>query len=212
MVRFEQRFGGIGYKLLVGNPMTYGLRVKRHGPRRGPTAYLTEQGWAFAGIVDGDLTWGLDVLVDGRVAVDYGEPIAYRVLNRNVEQRLQSDALLAELRHRPHRSFEFRVANKVTPSIPDAGLPPVLPEASGEGALWWGGGESAFFARLHSWIYDGMDSWQLWAFAVQPSAVQDVRDLVAFRALQPVESTWCHLCGEPTTAGETCTQAPGKSA
>ncbi|GAA1423312.1 hypothetical protein ACFQZ4_40100 [Catellatospora coxensis] len=152
------------------------------------------------------------MLVDGRVAVDYGDTVPYRVLCRGVEQRLQNDALLSELRHRPHRSFEFRVPNGVAPSATGAGLPPVCREASGVGRLWWVDDERAFFAELFSWIHEGMDRWNLWAFARRAADVPDVRDVPAFGSLQPGESDWCYLCGEPPEAGRPCPSTPGESA
>ncbi|MEU8004519.1 hypothetical protein AB0B66_25455 [Catellatospora sp. NPDC049111] len=203
MVGFEHRFGGIAYRLIVGNPITYGLNGR-------PAARAAEQGWAFKGIVDGDLTWGLDVLADGRVAVDFGETVPYRVLCRSVEQRLENDALLAELRHRPHRSFEFRVPNDVVPPITGIGLPPVCTEACGPGLLWWVGDELAFFAELGSWIHEGMDRWNLWAFALRATEVPDAREVPAFGTLQPAESDWCYLCGEPSAAGRPCAPASGE--
>lgn len=43
MVGFEERYGGLTYELLTGNPMEYGLDGEA-------TGYWTEHGWAFAGI------------------------------------------------------------------------------------------------------------------------------------------------------------------
>jgi hypothetical protein len=65
-----------------------------------PTGYPTPLGLAFAGILDGDWTCGVDVLTDGSTAMAPGR-WPHRVIDRSVDQRLEKHALLVSVRHWP---------------------------------------------------------------------------------------------------------------
>jgi hypothetical protein len=67
MIEFEERYGGLGYRLLSGNRIGYGLGGEA-------VAYQTGLGWAFPAILDGDWTWTVDLLVDGRASMAMPAP------------------------------------------------------------------------------------------------------------------------------------------
>jgi hypothetical protein len=76
----------------------------------------TPWGRAFAGVLDGSWTWSLDVLADGRTAMAPGT-WPYLIIDRCVDQRLEAHALLAEVRGRPHRTFECPVVRGTRPRV-----------------------------------------------------------------------------------------------
>jgi hypothetical protein len=72
MIRFEDRYGGLWYRLLSSNGMEHGLDGEA-------TAYPSADGWSFPGIVDGDQTWAVDILLDERTVMTLaGQP---RIIN-----------------------------------------------------------------------------------------------------------------------------------
>ncbi|MCP3785104.1 hypothetical protein NLX85_17180 [Micromonospora sp. A3M-1-15] len=103
------------YPMLTGNGIKYGLDGEA-------TGYQTEYGWAFAGIVDGDWTWAVDVLAGGRTAMAPGKA-SYRVIDRSVDQRLEKHALLADVSYWPHQNLTVTTDPGALPTIATEHLP-----------------------------------------------------------------------------------------
>ncbi|MFF5228164.1 hypothetical protein [Dactylosporangium sp. NPDC000521] len=198
LVRFEATYGGLQYPVIVGNPMDHGLGG-------GVAVHDTPLGPAFTGIVDGDWTWGVDVLLDGRTALDLGEwPI--RVIDRSVEQRIEKHALLVEVREWPHRTYICRTPPLVAPVADERPLPPAVPEASGPADLWWRDDDTAVEATLLAWG-DGRDSWTVRHFH-RTLHVAHHADPIVYAAMghETVPATWCYLCSGHVAPGSHCLQ------
>ncbi|WP_162641468.1 hypothetical protein [Streptosporangium sp. 'caverna'] len=202
MVDFEERYGGLFYGMPGENGMDHGLEGEME-------ARETLYGWAFPAIVDGDWTWGVDVLEDGRVAMALSPPIPYQIINRSVEQRLESHALLAVVRSWPHRAFGLTVDTSEIPVIASDELPPVVPEATGPADLWWYDDETAVHLQLGSWWGDH-DTWVLRCFAKRLEPLNKI--LAASRraatGLPTMERDWCGLCGRRVRLEEICLWQP----
>jgi hypothetical protein len=187
MVGFERRYGGLGYPLIVGNPMEYGLDDDL-------TAYPTPDGTAFAGIWDGDWNWAVDVLPDGRTAMAPGA-WSSRVLDRTVDQRLEKHALLTAVRRWPHRGYECFTPMGVRPAVREESLPPAVPEASGPADLWWFDDATAVQVTLRGWP-PRHDHWIVRVFAradhLLAGADAIVRSAVHGGSAKP--AGWCELC------------------
>jgi hypothetical protein len=198
MIEFEERYGGLGYRLLSGNRIGYGLGGEA-------VAYQTGLGWAFPAILDGDWTWTVDLLVDGRASMAMPAPAPYKVINSSVGQRLESHALLAAVRHWPHRGFTVAVPPAVTPTLADQLLPPAVPEATGPAEMWWYARDLAVQLELHSW-WEEDDSWTMRCFTRQPDALDDAVTAVTRSLRGPaVEGEdWCSLCAHLVPAGRSC--------
>lgn len=76
--------------------------------------YRTAQGWAFFGIMDGDWTNSVKVLLDGRTGMALADK-PLRILNRSVDQRLEAHALLLALHRWPHLTLELALPQGTTP-------------------------------------------------------------------------------------------------
>jgi hypothetical protein len=196
MVQFESRYGGLVYPLITRNGMECGLDGDT-------TAHQTDLGPAFTAILDGDWTWPVDVLLDGRTAMGPGR-WSYRVIDKSVEQRLEKHALLAEVRRWPHRTIEVLTASGVPPEVSRLTLPPPVHEASGPADLWWTDGLIAVQLSLLGWP-DDEDRWQLCQFASTAKLLSE--------ALEPIQSTvqqtalpetWCGLCGAFRDPDDVC--------
>jgi hypothetical protein len=111
------------------------------------------------------------------------------VINSSVGQRLESHALLAAVRHWPHRGFTVAVPPAVTPTLADQLLPPAVPEATGPAEMWWYDRDLAVQLELHSW-WEEDDTWAMRCFTRQPDALDDAVT-VATRSLPdaPCETT-----------------------
>jgi hypothetical protein len=204
MTRFEQRYGGLRYQLLTGNAMEYGLGGDA-------TAHDSEFGQAFTGILDGDWTWPVDVLLDGRTAMGPGE-WPYRVIDRSMGQRLEKHALLAEVRGWPHRTVECVTAPDTPPGIHPEGLPPPVPHASGPADLWWTDDSTAVEATLHSWPRH-QARWLVRYFAKTVDQLSRI-DLASRTAVKQATTpaAWCDLCATRLSPEQTCTSPPAKNA
>ncbi|MFC5002379.1 hypothetical protein ACFPIJ_31665 [Dactylosporangium cerinum] len=197
LVWFEERYGGLSYPLLVGNGM-------EHGVRRGRRFVVTALGLAFGGIVDGDWTCGVGVLLDGSTTMDLGE-WGCRVIDRSVDQRIEKHALLAEVRDwRHHQTFACRTPPDVPPMVDERWLPPPVPEATGPAELWWSDGDAAVQATLWSWRPEG-DRWIVRYFARVWEKVDDAsRTVYAAMGHETVPAEWCYLCDTSVAAGYRC--------
>ncbi len=196
MTGFQERFGGLFYRVLGNNPMEYGVDV-------GATVHDTPFGRAFPGILDGDWTTGLDVLFDGRTAMGPGR-WPYRVIDRSVEQRIERHALLVSMLGRFHRTFECHTPANVPPILDDGTLPPPVPEASGPAEMWWSGGDVAVQATLAGWP-PGRDRWIIRFFAGTPLRTAEANPIVyGSTAHETVPALWCTLCSLPAPPGTTC--------
>jgi hypothetical protein len=197
MLEFEERYGGLSYRLLSANPMGYGLDGQ-------PVGYRTGHGWAFGGVLDGDWTAVMDVLVDGRIAFAPGRALS-RVIDRTVDQRLEKHALLAEVRTWPHRAFTITVPPGLIPQLATGGLPPVATEATGPATMWWHDQGRAVQLDLDSWWQD-RDDWILRCFTRHrhdlAGAVAATQ--TAANSLHPSEATWCGICVNQVPAGQVC--------
>jgi hypothetical protein len=203
MIWFESRYGGLWYPVVGPNDMEYGLDGDPVG-HRGPL------GLAFTGIIDGDWTWGVDMLTDGRTAMGPGT-WAYRVIDRSIDQRLESHALLLTVRGWYHRTFTSTTPRDVLPVADERHLPDPVPEATGPTQQWWFDEDAgtAVQAELRAWP-DDRDEWTVRSFARAPVQVADANTSVfAATGHETVPATWCTLCSHAVSAGRTC--VPGRS-
>jgi hypothetical protein len=201
MVWFEQRYGGLAYPLITGNDMEYGLDgdATGHPSTFGPT---------FAGILDGDWTWAVDVLLDGRTAMGPGQ-WPYRVIDRSIDQRLEKHALLAEVRGWPHRTVECVTAPGATPAHNPEELPPSVPAASGPADLWWAADSTAVQLTLHSWP-PHQDRWLVRYFAGTTHLLSRADRALHTAIRQPTTpAAWCELCATSLGPDQTCPPTPG---
>ena len=200
MVAFERRYGGLRYPLVVGNAMEYGLDGDA-------TAYPTPHGPAFAGILDGDWTWNVDVLPDGRTAMAPGAWPS-RILDRSVDQRLEKHAMLAAVRRWPHRAYECFTPTGESPAVSDEILPALVPEASGPADRWWFDDVTAVQLTLRGWP-PRHDHWivRVFARADHLLAGEDsiVRSAVHHGRMKP--AGWCGLCTRGLPGTDFCRPA-----
>ncbi|MBO3752645.1 hypothetical protein J5X84_41900 [Streptosporangiaceae bacterium NEAU-GS5] len=200
MVRFEQRYGGLSYTVIGGDDMEYGL----HGD---PTGYHSPHGPAFTGICDGDWTWDVDVLVDGRTAMQPGS-WSHRIIDRSVDQRLEKHAMLISVRHWPHRTYTCVFPAGQIPVISGALLPTSVPEATGPADMWFASDRAAVQFTLRGWPPEH-DQWIVRYFAHASDLAVDpavtVRTALG-RTVKPAD--WCALCATPLAADAACPASP----
>ena len=203
LVAFESRYGGLVYPMITGNGMEYGLDGEA-------TGYETEYGWAFAGIVDGDWTWAVDVLVDGRTAMAPGKA-SYRVIDRSVDQRLEKHALLADVRYWPHQSLTVTTDPGALPTIATEHLPVAVKEATGPADMWWRGDGRAVHISLENWWAE-RDAWTVRCFTRRldelPTASAAVRSAVRGNPIS--FGTWCDLCLQHRPPEQFCSPASNR--
>jgi len=204
MVRFERRYGGLGYPLVVGSTMAYGLDGDA-------TAYPTPYGPAFTGILDGDWNWAVDVLADGRTAMAPGAWPS-RIIDRSVDQRLEKHALLAAVRRWPHRAYECFTPTDVPPAVCDEPLlPPPVPEASGPADRWWSDEVTAVQLTLHGWP-PRHDHWIVRVFARTDRLLAEADDIVrsGIHGGRAKPAGWCELCLRGLPGRAACDPAAGR--
>lgn len=198
MIRFEQRYGGLWYRAIGTNGMEHGLEGEA-------TLHETDLGLALPGIVDGDWTWRVNVLTDGRTMMDLGRAIPARIIDSSVEQRIESHALLSEVRQWPHRIFSLTAATQAVPEVQGDDLPLPVPEATGPANRWWFDGDRAVFAMLRSWWNRARSArqegtpqeiWTIWCFTRDSSDLAEATRCLgrAVADLSQLEQTWCTLC------------------
>lgn len=196
MVGFEERYGGLSYSVVGRNSMEYGLDVH-------PSVQHTPQGTAFPAILDGDWTWSLDVLLDGRTAMGPGR-WPHRVIDRSVEQRIERHSLLVEVRGWFHQTFECVTPSHVWPIADETALPPPVPEATGPAEGWWCDRDVAVQAQLRGWPAGG-DRWVVRYFTRTPQrATGGDHTVYPATGHETVPATWCTLCGQPVVPGMPC--------
>ncbi|MFG1904627.1 hypothetical protein [Micromonospora carbonacea] len=198
MIGFEERFGGLWYPVIGSNGMEYGLDggVVVH---RGPL------GLAFTGIVDGDWTWGIDILADGRTAMGPGQ-WSYRVIDRSVDQRLESHAMLVTVSGWFHRTFTCHTPREVVPVVDERRLPQRVPEATGPTESWWLDDDAgvAVQVQLSAWPND-RDVWTIRYFTRAPAQTADANPVVFGATIhETVPTLWCALCSHQVGPGGTC--------
>ncbi|EEP72375.1 transposase [Micromonospora sp. ATCC 39149] len=162
-------------------------------------------GLAFTGIVDGDWTWGVDVLADGRTAMGPGR-WSYRVIERCVDQRLESHALLVTVSGWFHRTFTCYTPRGVAPIVDERHLPQRVPEATGPTDSWWLNGDAgvAVQAQLSAWPHD-RDVWTIRYFTRAPAQAADANPVVFGATIhETVPALWCTLCSHLVEPGGTC--------
>ncbi|MEH1016952.1 hypothetical protein V6U90_28115 [Micromonospora sp. CPCC 206060] len=198
IVRFEERYGGLWYPVIGANGMEYGLDGD-------VVVHRSPLGLAFTGIVDGDWTWGVDVLADGRTAMGPGT-WPYRVIDRSVDQRLESHALLVAVSGWFHRTFTCYTAREVVPVVDERRLPQRVPEATGPTELWWLDEDAgvAVQAQLRAWPQD-RDEWIIRYFTRTPTQAADANPVVFGATVhETVPALWCTLCSRRVEPGRTC--------
>jgi hypothetical protein len=197
MQAFEARYGGLGYPLVVGNTMEYGLDGD-------VTGYPTLYGPAFTGIFDGDWTCGIDVLPDGRTAIALGA-WPRRIIDRSVDQRLEKHALLAYVRRWPHRAYECFTAPDTPPVVRDGMLPPAVPAATGPADRWWFDEVTAVQVMLHGWP-PGQDHWIARVFARDADLLSGEDSLIrsAVHEGRARPAGWCELCARGLPGAGVC--------
>ena len=106
--------------------------------------------------------------------MELGREIPPRVIDSSIEQRIESHALLAEVRSWPHQAFSLTLPAHTEPQVCGNNVPPPRPEATGPANRWWFDGDRAVFAMLRSWwrrpgpsAQDSAppDIWTVWCFA-----------------------------------------------
>ena len=186
MIRFEERYGGLWYPLITSNGMEHGLNGEA-------TIYPSIDGWGFRGILDGDQTWPVDVLLDGRTVMTLaGQP---RIINSSIVQRLEAHAQLAQVRGWPHVTLGVATEPGQEPVVAEARLPARDVEATGPADKWWSSNETAIHLKLHKWWGDE-DIWAARCFARKaedlPATVASVQHAVTGGVWMDEE--WCGLC------------------
>ncbi|MEU7451911.1 hypothetical protein [Streptosporangium roseum] len=198
MIAFEQRYGGLWCPALKPNGMKYGL----DGDAR---VHWTAQGWAFFGIMDGDWTDSVEVLLDGRTGMTLaGKPL--RILHRSVDQRLEAHALLLTVHRWPHLTLELAIPRGKIPPLVGADLPPRVDEASGPTDLWWLDGASAVHLCLNNWWTKDHGMWVARCFSQDATTLNQIKESLlneVAELLQPGE-VWCSLCERRTIPGGPC--------
>ncbi|WP_405861550.1 hypothetical protein OG361_39605 [Streptomyces sp. NBC_00090] len=200
MIRFEERYGGLWYPLLGSNGMEHGLDG-------GTLVHRGADGWSFSGIVDGDWTSTVDVLLDQRTAMTLAG--RSRVINRSIRQRMESHAQLSLVRDRPHITLAVGMAPGRVPAVAGVGLPAVDVEATGPADRWWVGGGTAVHLELHKWWGDE-DLWVARCFTERardlPAAVDSVRRSVTGGMWR--EEEWCAVCAHSREPAQPCLGTP----
>ncbi len=198
MVGFEERYGGLWNPVVGANGMEHGLDGE-------PIGHCGPLGPAFPGILDGDWTWPVDVLIDGRTAMGPGR-WAYRVIDASVDQRLERHALLVTVSGWFHRTFTSCTASGVVPVMDERQLPLRVPEASGPAERWWLDDDAgvAVQATLSAWPPE-RDVWTWRYFARTAVRAADANPTI-FRATvhETVPALWCGICSGPVVPGRTC--------
>ena len=200
MRTFEARYGGLGYPLIVGSAMEYGLDGD-------VTGYPTLYGLAFAGILDGDWTCGVDVLADGRTAMGPGAWPAAERRKRPVRAR---GAFRQRLRRHParvrHRGrSECFTAPGTPPVVREGLLPPPMPEATGPADRWWFDEVTAVQVMLHGWP-PGHDHWIARVFARDAELLAGEDSLIrsAVHEGRARAAGWCELCSRGLPGAAVC--------
>ncbi|TKK80767.1 hypothetical protein FDA94_35450 [Herbidospora galbida] len=188
MIAFEQRYGGLWFPALGPNGMEYGLGGET-------TVYRTAAGWAFPGISDGDWTWAVEILLDGRAGMTLADK-PLRVLNRSVEQRLEAHALLMAVRHWPHLILDLATPRGMVPALADAGLPSPADAVSGPADLWWSDDVSAIHLQLDNWWTHDHDIWSAQCFSKEGIGLGRLKELLLSGMTGFLErgGVWCSLC------------------
>jgi hypothetical protein len=130
----------------------------------------------------------------------------YRIIDRSVDQRLESHALLLTVSGWFHRTFTSYTPHDVVPVTDERHLPQSVPEATSPTELWWLDEDAgvAVQAKLRVWPPD-RDEWTVRYFTRTPAQVADANPAV-FRATvhETVPALWCTLCSDSVDPGRTC--------
>ncbi|MEU4830107.1 hypothetical protein [Streptosporangium sp. NPDC023615] len=188
MIAFERRYGGLWCPAVGPNGMEYGLNGAA-------SVYWTAQGWVFFGIMDGDWTNSVEVLLDGRAGMALADK-PLRILNRSIDQRLEAHALLLAVQRWSHLTLELALPRGTTPVLAATNLPPRVDEASGPADLWWFDGTSALHLQLRAWWTEDHDIWAVHCFGQDTTALNQIKETVLNEVaglLRP-EKIWCSLC------------------
>ncbi|MFI6160658.1 hypothetical protein ACIA59_11980 [Micromonospora haikouensis] len=151
------------------------------------------------------MTWGVDVLADGRTAMGPGR-WSYRVIDRCVDQRLESHAMLVTVSGWFHRTFTCYTPRDVAPVVDEWRLPRRVPEATGPTESWWLDDDAgvAVQAQLSAWPHD-RDVWTIRYFTRAPAQVADANPVVFGATIhETVPALWCTLCSHLVEPGGTC--------
>lgn len=211
MIAFERRYGGLWYRAIGSNGIEHGLDAEA-------TLYETELGLSLPAILDGDWTWRVSILTDGRTMMDLGRGIPPRVIDSSVEQRLEHHAMLAAVRTWPHQLFSLTLAPYAEPEVRMLGVDWLLsavPEATGPANRWWFDGKSAMYAHLSSWWgrpgragdrASPAETWTIWCFSRDVGELAEIADRLkrAVVGMVQPEETWCMLCSRSVAAGSLC--------
>lgn len=213
LIDFEERYGGLWYYVLGGKGMRHGLEGRA-------TLHETDFGVAVPGIFDGDWSWPVDVLTDGRTVMRLGRDTLTRRIDDSLDQRIESHALLAEVVRWPHRIFSFTLPFSPDPrlgadQVNADRLPAPVPEATGTTSCWWFDGEHAVFIRLRAWWRRHkvpgestfVDSWAVWCFTRDGAELDEAAERYrsAITGAVELDQDSCMLCLRSVEAGEHCT-------
>ncbi|MGW9448583.1 hypothetical protein [Streptomyces sp. NPDC055632] len=202
MIRFEERYGGLWYPLLGSNGMEHGLNGEA-------IVYLDTDGWTFPGILDGDETWPVDVLPDGRTAMTLaGRP---RVVNSSILQRLEAHAQLSQVRDRPHVTFAIATEPGREPTVAATVLPGLDTGATGPADRWWVSSDVAIHLKLHKW-WGEEDVWIARCFTQRAENLAATADALRQAVTGGVwrNEDWCGLCTQVRRPAQACLPEAGK--
>ncbi|WP_157597274.1 hypothetical protein [Streptacidiphilus rugosus] len=165
MPRFEERYGGLWYPVIGSNGMEHGLQGE-------PIVEAGTHGWTIrSGIIDGDHTWPLDVLLDGRTVMTLAEKP--RIINSSVAQRLEAHAQLVLVRSWPHVTLRTTTERHADPEVASLDIATPDTEATGPADRWWTADGIAIHLELDTW-WNARDTWHVRCFAQRESDLPTV--------------------------------------
>lgn len=206
LVRFEERYGGLWYPNTGYSPhsngMEYGLGLDGEPlVREGPFGWLIP-----SACVDGDWTWGVDLLLDGRTVIDLGSGNEPFLVDRDLPQRIEHHAQRALVHNWPHAVFHWETATGTDPALTAGPLiPPRDDAASGPTDHWWTTPDIA----IHLHAPDAASRRGRWLVLCHTRHGTDLSALreATLDALPPgvaSPATWCPACERATAPYELC--------
>jgi hypothetical protein len=123
LVRFEERYGGLWYPNTGYSPRCNGMEYGLDGD---PLIMESPFGWLIpSACVDGDWTWGVDLLFDGRTMIDLGSGNEPFLVDRDLPQRIEHHAQRALVHDWPHTAFHWETQTGAEPALAARPLIPV---------------------------------------------------------------------------------------
>jgi hypothetical protein len=158
-------------------------------------------------IIDGDHTWPVDVLLDGRTVMTLADHP--RIINRSLAQRLEAHAQLLLVRSWPHATLRTTTERNADPEVSDSGIDTLDTEATGPADRWWVADGLAIHLELDTW-WNAHDTWHVRCFARHGSDLPAVVSTTqrSIGGAVALEDDWCALCGHRRREGAPCLPSP----